>query len=166
MAQNIDQFRSNISNFARPTLFKVEIAGILDGMLEFTCKGANLPASTIGIIEVPYMGRKIKIPGDRTYAEWSLTIMNDSSMIIKKQLEDWQNSINDAELNVGPNQAFANMYDAKVKQLGTDGGILAEYQLFGCWPSEIAETELNFESSDTISEFTVQISYQYHKRTA
>jgi len=165
MAQSIDSFRSHIANFARPTLFRVEVAGILDESLEFVCKAANLPASTMGVIEVPYMGRKLKIPGDRTYSEWSLTIMNDSSMLIKKQLEDWQNTINDVLLNVGPNQVFSSMHDAKVQQLGTDSSVLAEYILEGCWPMEIGETELSFESNDTISEFSVTLAYQLHRRT-
>ena len=42
---------------------------------QFFIKAAQLPASTIGFIEVPYKGRKVKRPGDRTFAEWTLTVL-------------------------------------------------------------------------------------------
>jgi len=164
MAQNIDEFRSNVTNFARPTLFKVTFPQIIDDMIQFTCKAASLPASTVGIIEVPYMGRKIKIPGDRTFTEWNITIMNDKDMLVRKQFEDWSNTINAHELNVGPNQYGAVTYDAKVQQLGVDGGVVAEYQLVGAWPTEIAEVDLGWENNDTISEFQVNLAYTYWNR--
>jgi len=57
---------------ARPALFEVYLA-IPDGVaadadssdkFRFTCRAAQLPAATIGEIEIPYFGRKIKLAGD------------------------------------------------------------------------------------------------------
>jgi len=164
MAQTIDEFKGATANLARPTLFKVDIPSIIDGSLQFLCKAASLPASTVGIIEVPYMGRKIKIAGDRTFAEWQITVTNDSTMLIRKQFEDWSNLINDHELNTGPNQIATYKHNAIVQQLGTDGGVLAEYNLKGAWPTEISEVDLNFESNDTISEFTCSLAFDFWTR--
>jgi len=166
MAQNIDEFKGSVANFARPTLFKVQLPSIIDATLGFMCKAANLPASTLGIIEVPYMGRKIKIAGDRTFAEWQITVMNEQSMVLRKQFEDWSNLINEHELNTGPNQSATYKHDATVQQLGVDGGILAEYALIGAWPSELSEVDLNWESNDSVSEYTVSLSFDYWTRTA
>jgi len=167
MAQNIDEFKSMVTNFARPTLFRVTFPSIItEQNFSFLCKAANLPASTLGVIEVPYMGRKIKIPGDRTFAEWSLTIQNEQEMLVRKTIEDWSNLINGHETNLGPTAMGEYKHDGLVEQLGVDGGILAAYKLVGCWPSEIGEVDLNFESNDTISEFTCTMSYDYHVRTA
>jgi len=166
MAQNIDTFKGAVQNFARPTLFKVQIEAIIEENLGFMCKAANLPASTVGIIEVPYMGRKIKIAGDRTFAEWQITVMNEQAMSIRKQFEDWSNLINDHELNTGPNQAATYKHDAKVQQIGVDGGVLAEYSLIGAWPTEVAEVDLNWESNDSVSEYSISLAYDYWTRTA
>jgi len=166
MAQGIDEFRGQIANFARPTLFKVSIPSIIDQTTEFLVKAANLPAATVGIIEVPYMGRKIKIPGDRTYSEWTITVMNDQSMVVRKQFEDWNNQLNDAEQNVGYNQIATVLHDAFVKQLATDGSVIAEYKLVGCFPSEVGEIEVSWESNDTIEEYQVTLAYQYWTRIA
>lgn len=166
MGMGIDEFKGSVENLARPTLFKVTFPSILDPQTEFLCKAANLPAATIGTIEVPYMGRKIKIAGDRTFADWTVSIINDKSMTIRKQLEDWGNTINDHELNVGPSIADTYKHDGFVQQLGTDGAVLAEYKLVGCWPSEIGEIELDWESNDTIETYSVTFAYDYWTRTA
>jgi len=163
---SIDQFRASFSNFARPTQFKVEMPGLDERTVEFFCKAASLPGSTLGVIEVPYLGRKIKVPGDRTFEPWTVTIENDTSMAIRKKLEDWSNLINDHILNVGPNEISAIQQDMFVTQLGNDGGAIAKYHLVGCWPQEISAVELAFDSNDTIEEFTVTIAYDYWVRVA
>jgi len=163
---SIDAFKAAVSNFARPTLYKVSAESILDRNLEYLAKASQLPSSNVGLIEVPYMGRKVKIAGDRTFDDWTLTIQNDESMLIRKQFEDWSNLINDHIQNVGPNNIAAYKHDMTVQQLGNDGGVLAEYRLVGCWPQVIAEVDLGFENNDTISEFTVTISYDYWTRIA
>ena len=58
------------------------------------CRAAQMPASTLGTIEVPYFGRKVKIAGDRTFAEWTVTLIQDEDMIIRNSMEEWSNSIN------------------------------------------------------------------------
>jgi len=163
---SIDSFKAKFSSFARPTLYEVSIPGVLDENLKCLAKAAQIPAATLGVIEVPYLGRKIKVAGDRTFAEWTLTIQQDESFIIRKQLEDWGNLVNDHALNVGPNNDAAYKYDAIVKQLGHDHGVLAEYKLFGCWPLEIAAIELSFETNDAIVEYTVTLNFDYWTRTA
>jgi len=82
-------------------------AGGPAGKMEFLCKAASLPASTIGTIEVPFRGRILKIPGDRTFAEWQLTILNDNDFAIKNAFEEWMNLINSHVGNVGPSGILA-----------------------------------------------------------
>jgi len=77
MAFNINEIKSNLQfGGARPTLFKVimspppgvlEISGDL-ARLEFLARATQLPASDIGLVQVPYFGRKYKVAGDRTFA--------------------------------------------------------------------------------------------------
>ena len=64
---------------ARPSLFDVSItySNITFGeSFKFLCRATSAPASTIGRIEIPYFGRKIKLAGDREFDNWNTTIMN------------------------------------------------------------------------------------------
>ena len=42
--------------------------------LSFLCRSASLPAMTIGEVPVFYRGRQIYVAGDRTYADWTVTV--------------------------------------------------------------------------------------------
>ena len=70
-ALSINDFKSLLrGGGARPSLFKVVMpfpiftgAGNSSEQLEFLCKAAALPASTLGAIIVPFRGRQLKIAG-------------------------------------------------------------------------------------------------------
>ena len=73
MALNINEIKSQLAlGGARPALFQVVFNNPVnasgDVKVPFMVKAAQMPASTLGTIEVPYFGRKIKIAGDRTFA--------------------------------------------------------------------------------------------------
>jgi hypothetical protein len=172
---------SNLSNFknafagggARPNLFEVELyfpEGVsgnnVSSKSRFLVKGAQLPASVIAPIEVPYRGRKLKVAGDRTFEPWSITVINDVNMEIRNALEEWMNLINRHASNtssgrVGP----LNYYkDLAVKHLSRDGSSEAPtkvYTFVGAFPTNISNIELNYETNDQIEEFTVEFQYQY-----
>ena len=99
MALNINEIRSQLAlGGARPTLFQVimnnPVNAAGDVKIPFMVKGSQIPASSIGTIEVPYFGRKIKIAGDRTFAEWSVTVINDEDFLIRNSMEEWMQNIN------------------------------------------------------------------------
>ena len=94
----IDDFKANVtSDFARPNLFQVDLAfptGIINNaslvnLGKFTVRAANLPSSQIGVIEVPFRGRVLKIAGDRTFEPWTITVMNDSGFVLRSAFELW-----------------------------------------------------------------------------
>ena len=98
----IDDFKANVaSDFARPNLFQVDLAfpsGIINNsdlvnLGKFTVRAANLPSSQIGVIEVPFRGRTLKIAGDRTFEPWTITVMNDSKFVLRTAFELWASSI-------------------------------------------------------------------------
>ena len=72
--------------------------GIADSIVPFMTKGAQ--ASDVKTIEVPYFGRQVKIAGNRTYAEWTPTIINDEDMSIRNAMEQWNHSINSIQGNL------------------------------------------------------------------
>jgi len=178
---NIDKFASNFHGGGiRPHLFQVSGSIGADNTKRetqsFHIKSANLPASTLGKIEVPYRGRKIPIPGDRSFAEWTITVLCRGDLALRDSFEKWSNDINEHVDNVsglgnspdhqplGNNSNFANpdvFKDWQVSQLDRGGNVLKEYTFYGCWPSEIAAIEVNAETVDSVAEFGVTLQYSY-----
>ena len=78
----IDDFKSKLAGGgARPSLFKatvnfpsfVEAADV--ELTSFLVKQATVPDSVIGVTEVSFRGRKLKLAGDRTFSSLSLTVI-------------------------------------------------------------------------------------------
>ena len=129
-------------------------------------KAAQLPASTIGLIEVPYRGRKIKVPGDRTFAEWTITVLADGDFDLRNKFEAWSNRIQTHRSNISPDATpLTNTSDIfqdwQIFQLDRAGNRLKAYNFVGCWPSEVSAIDVNFETTDSLSEFTVTLQYTY-----
>jgi hypothetical protein len=179
MAINLSQFTGSFKGGARPNLFMVRATeGPLRGNtedLEILGQGASLPAATIGEIIVPYMGRQHKIPGNRTYDTWDLTIINDIDFTIRDAFHDWQETINDPSKNISDSGRlattggiFGNILGAldiygqfEVVQLGTRGEPLKSYTVHNAWPSVVSDIELNWESNDALETFTVTLNYSH-----
>lgn len=138
----------------------------------FLIKAANLPASTLGVIDVPFRGRNLKIAGDRTFDPWTITVINDTDFSIRNAFERWMNLINknqDAAGKIDPSQYQQEAY---IYQLGradhkndgkTKGNIpvLKTYKFFGVFPSSVSAIDVSYDSSDTIEEFTVDLQVQW-----
>lgn len=160
---DITNFKGSFSSLARPTLFRVSGFGMPEN-LDFMCKAANLPTTTLGVIEIPYMGRKIKVAGDRTYEEWSITIFNNKDWVLRDAFENWVKEINDPILNVGSGAHADYKRDGKVDQLDMNGDVLASYNFIGAFPLTIGAIELAFDSNDTVEEFEVTLAFDYFTR--
>ena len=179
---NVSTFLSNIGQGVKPNMFSVDInfPGALNLTAEATdlsnvelatlmCKSAALPGSNLGVIEVPFRGRTVKIAGDRTFDTWSATFFNDKDFKLRAFFEQWANSINTHEGNTAPlftpNNSDGYMADLGVKQLEKDaseeGAILREYTLKYCFPTNVSSIDLAYDSNDQIEEFTVEWQYSY-----
>lgn len=174
MAFNVDEIKARLQySGARPNLFDVRImppqniagAQIANDIIRFVVKAASLPASTIGSIEIPYFGRKVVIPGDRTYIDWTVTVVNDENFLVKRALEAWHEAINSPTENRRVNGADSTMASVKgtadVVQYSKDGEALYRYEFVGIYPSEIAQIDTSWENNDTIEEFAVTFRYDY-----
>ena len=173
VSHNVSGFASKIiKGGARPHLFEVTGnvgagAGDVGQLKTFLIKAAQLPASSMGIIEVPYRGRKIKIPGDRTFAEWTITVISDGDFDLRDSFERWSNNLNGHEDNLSSDTAHqplaqGSIYqDWTIAQLDRQSNRIKEYEFVGCWPSEVSAMEVNYETTDTIHEFTVTLQYTY-----
>lgn len=158
---NISSFRGGFKfDGARPNLFEVTIPTFTQA-LSFVCKAAQLPGSTIGTVEVPYMGRMVKYAGNRTFPEWTITVLNDEDFLIRNLLEGWMGQINGHATNVGVALSADYSFPAIVKQYGKQGDDLKTYNFVGMFPTDISPIELDWGTNDTIEEYTVTFQYQY-----
>jgi hypothetical protein len=164
--------RSNLRfGGARPTLFDVQFlnsgVGQVPDISRFMCQATDIPSSQMGFIEVPYFGRKIKYAGDRTFIDWTVTILNDEAFDIRHAMERWSNALNSHENNLrlaqqgGETQGYKA--NAIVRQYGKTGpgDVLRAYRFNGIFPIDVSTIPLDWNSTDTIEQFTVTFAYDY-----
>lgn len=200
-SRTLEDFKARlIGGAARPNLFECEInfplfstTSVTTGgnntdntrsvseLSRFMIKTANLPASTVGVIDVPFRGRNLKIAGDRTFDVWTITVINDVDFTIRTAFEKWMNAINKHDDNTGLINPAQYQRDALVKQFGrssvssansdvtnpviTSPGdsipVLKAYKFHGIFPTAVSAIDLSYDSADTIEEFTVDLQVQW-----
>lgn len=165
MAFNLDDFRKVMSDGgARPSLFEMTIGFPGSGLSRsatFMTKISEIPGSTVGVIEVPYFGRKLKIAGDRTFATLSCTILNDENYRLRKKFEDWMKLIAGHETAVGATRLDQYQTDLRLAQKRRNGSTAAFYFFRDAFPTALGTIAVDWSSTDAIEEYTVEFQYQY-----
>ena len=191
MAFNIEEFKSSGLTLggARPTQFRVhvefpsvisslnlgagEVNSGVTNLYEYTTllgKAASVPASVISEIEVGYFGRKVKVAGDRTYANWSIQFYNNEDYKIRNAFEQWHENINrpvenimNASLDGGI--AFSSLQNYKtslaVEHFDKIGNVIKAYKLIGAFPVDVGEITLDWDAQNTIEIYTITFAYYY-----
>lgn len=166
---SISSFRDNFFGGTRPNRFLVN--GNVNGQdlsdEGFLVKSTTLPASTVGVIPVPYRGRILKIPGDRLFAEWAIVVIDDADegRDLRSEFVGWSNAIN---THVGNKTDDPNVSDTLSKNSWTvqmlsqkDDAVIREITLHNVWPIEVSAVDLTYDTADTIVEFGVNLAYDY-----
>jgi hypothetical protein len=125
------------------------------------CKAAQLPASIIAPITIPFRGRQLQIAGDRTFEPWSVTIINDVQMETRNAFEQWMNGINQHNANTGLTNPVDYQADMVVEQLNKAGESVKRYDFRGTFPTNISAIDVSYDSENVIEEFTVELQVQY-----
>lgn len=190
--RTLEDFKSRLrGGGARPNLFEcvIKFPELLDAKLSndeqtsikedtrFMIKAANLPASNVNVIDVPFRGRNLKVAGDRTFDVWTITVINDVDFNIRTSFEKWMNMINKHDDNSGITRPGQYQTDAYVYQLGRNKGssaseqkiptggsaipVLKAYRFYGVFPTNVSSIELSYDQADTIEEFTVDLQVQW-----
>ena len=184
---SMSSFIGQIGQGVKPNMFRIQLPfpnGVGPGvqgssLTNLLCKSAALPGSNLGVIEVPFRGRTIKIAGDRTFDTWSATFFNDKDMNTRGWFESWLNAMNNHNLNGAdlPNLGASGgsgsySVDIDVFQLeraqetaetnqNTDSNFLRSYRLRYAFPTSVSQIDLAYDSNDQIEEFTVEFQYSY-----
>ena len=135
---------------------------------QFWVKAGQVPGSTVGILPVNHGGRVMKLPGLRTFDDWTCTVINDEDAQIKKFMIDWMVQMSGAmtgERNTAGGKVGYLHEDIKIAQYSSSGIKKQEYTIHKAWPNAIADTPVDW-GTDGLQEFGLTFSYDYfsHKK--
>ena len=160
----IDEFKAQlIGGGPRANRFKIFIprAG---NRIEFLAKAGNIPAATLGVVEVQWRGSVLKLAGDRTFENWSVSIINDSEFSARTALEAWQTEIQELDGGNGATTTDYLISRAFVEQLDKSDAVLARYEFFNMFPLSIGSIELSHETVDALEQFDVEFAFSHWER--
>lgn len=158
MAGGINEFVGQFNGGgARPNRFEVTLGGG-GANTHFFCKAASLPASTMGKCEVPYMSRVVVYEGDRTFADWTVTVYNDLDFGVRDSLIQFMENRNGHEDNAG---RHVYIEDTEVRQLSRQNIVRKTYKFTNLIITEVGEIALAWDSNDQVEEFEVTMAYNY-----
>ena len=173
MAFRVQEFRAQMNyDGARPNLFKCDLTfptltqgQAAQNKFTFMARAAQLPGSTVNQIPQFYFGRELKFAGNRSFPEWTVTIINDEDFKIRDTFERWMSGMNSHVGNLR-NPAFIKgdggyQQDGFVTQFSKDGTQLKKYKFVGLFPIDVSPIELDWGANDTIEEFAVTFAYQW-----
>ena len=173
-------FQKAIKGGVRPNLFQVNhgfptgvtppsITEVQGGEVAYMCKAAALPATNVGTVELPFRGRVIKVPGDRTYETWTATFYMDDAFELRSAYEKWIELTNGVDTNTAVADVTTGgiLEDITVAQLNKFGGnateleVIREYKLFAGFPVSVSQVSVAYDNNDSYEEFDVEFAYQY-----
>ena len=167
---NVERFKSALTNGgARPNQFAVQMSfptyvvgkQLAIARAPFLVSVAELPGQTVNPAIVQYRGREVKFVGDRIYAPFTMTVLNDSEMSIRTALEQWMGGMEDYVGKFGRLQPSEYQRDMQVFQLDRNGNALKSYNIANAFPVDLSPVGLDFGANDQISSFTVTFQYQH-----
>lgn len=170
MSFSVDKLKSAMpAGGARANLFKVIFTpppglGVQiedSDQLTLLCKAAALPASVIGQIDVPFRGRQLKVAGDRTFENWTATIINENDFKARDFFEKWMSGLNAHSAGTGDSDMGDYYATISIYQLDRSLTEKKEYVLEGAFPVNLSAIDLSYDTTDAIEEFTVEFAYQY-----
>jgi hypothetical protein len=170
---SISKFRETLGTGARANLFRCFITAPTDltdpngvfsdqSKFSFLCRSAAIPAMSVGVIEVPFRGRRIKVPGDRTFADWTVTVINDENQHMRRIMDDWMKLIVNPDGEAALRES-ANDYRStiQIEHYRGDGSISRIYNLFNAFPTDVSAIDLSYDTTDAIQEFTITFQYTH-----
>ena len=133
----------------------------------------GLLESALKIIPKNNLIRVIKVPGNKTFDNWTVTVINDEEFLIRNAMEKWIGAMGTHEGNIATigntfGASGGTLYgQATVQHYSKGGGALsqAEYKFVNIFPVSMGEIALAWDANDAIEEFTVEFAYDYWTHT-
>lgn len=166
---DVNSFLGVFDGGARPNRYLVNITALsapgvpsVPVTIQYLCKATSIPASTLGVAEVAYMGRSIKLSGDRTFDDWTISVYNRTDFDLRKFFEAWSNNMLQNFSNVTDFQEDSTyMADGEVQQLDRNEKPVNTYKFRKIFPTTVGDISLAYDSNNTVEEFTVTFAVNY-----
>lgn len=185
---NLNSFKNKVGYGVRPNLFQVSVADLgsnitniasasdingVNAKFSFLCRSAGVPAASIGTVEVPFRGRVIKLPGDRTFESWTVTIIADENMAVRSFFEKWLDYMNKHDSGAGYTSNYAATLQVEQLARGVVSGedltspheVIKSYQFINSFPSNISQIDLSYDNNNSVAEYTVEFQYDWWEST-
>lgn len=168
---DVSSFLGQFDGGARPNRYQVKIVSApkhagapLGELFSFLCRSSSIPASNLAPCTVAYMGREVKVPGDRTFDDWSVTVYNTKDWKIREYFEKWSSNMLKNFANITDGEGHADYENwAIVTQLDRGGNPVPKgvYDVKGIFPTSVGEISLAYDNNNTVEEFPVTFAVNY-----
>ena len=160
---NINDFKNRLLVGGARANYYVVYGPTIGEDMQFLARAASLPASNVNAVEVMTPGgRKIKLAGERTFEDWTVSVYNDTQMVTRRKFEMWQSACAQYGNPIGADALSA--YESStwtVTQFSRSGAPMRTYRFFNMWPSGLGSIELSFDEQSSIEQFDVTFAFSH-----
>lgn len=162
------------TDYHRQYLFQVwlyPIPGVSDSsIITYFMGSTQSPVETTGVINVPWMNSEVKIGGQTKYAEWSVTVRDDTTSMAYNYFKMWRRLVYQTKDGAGelsggqshiPNQY---KYPIDLYLLDNRGNHDRGYKIVNAWPGSIGQMTLDYATEGIIT-FPVTINFDEFEPT-
>jgi|688.fasta_scaffold06499_8 hypothetical protein len=168
----LNEFKSNFQGGARLNRFYVtgNIPFSNTSITRFHVRASLIPQLQTQTLSYDYRGRKAFYPGEKVYANWAISILDDTgSGNMWAAFQTWQNALNDHDVNTvntnvlnhRPENFKATWNINHLNLNGDENQPLKKMTMFGCWPKVINPINFNMNRPNTLNVFDVVMIYDY-----
>ena len=131
------------------------------------CIATTLPESIVGIIPIPFRGRVYKFPGDRTYNEWNITIMDDvGNRDTWGLFHNWSEQFNNHVSNLAADREMVTPLCKEITcsllDHNSETTVVRIVRIKNAWPVQVGPLTLDMNAANQLGTFTVQIAYTHY----
>lgn len=170
---SLGQFKGKFGQGIRPNLYTVTSSGGFELTEDeaLLIKAAAMPSASLGVVTIPFKGREVKRAGDRTFTDWTISVLCDDANAIHEKFIQWsQGFMGLADTTRGLSYAQWTVAPLSVAASGTGTQTIAASDIAGkaitlvdCWPSEVGTIDFSYDSTDAVAEFSVTIGFDHWK---
>lgn len=168
----VETFRSNFfgvrqNRFMVIPSYPQGIRGPSSDITQIIVKAADIPEASIGVINVPWMGRTIKFSGERTYSEWSIQIYESNQSVndLRKVFEDWMDLMDQRTTHKISYDVAADWEvwynDVVSGQKTTSTSFTRGVRLVKCFPINVGALNMDYDVADSFAIFPVTLAFDY-----
>lgn len=166
---DIGQIGAVIKDPMLSNLFTFEIPNIPTGTADeqyvlLQCQQVAKPGWTINNVEAQLFGHTLEYAGNKTFGhDLSATYVDNSKGTILRIFEKWGEICRGSKTQTG---SYKNDYarDAKLTIFDTNNQAVLIYTIYGVWPSQLPDTQLDGTNATLISH-GIGLKYDWYEKT-